>query len=227
MLSWTRFCYLDTEYMRPDYRVAPLDKFSSSNVELFSIQFALMKLKRNRYSIPKLNVLTRESSKSELDILKEFWPTWKLFFGNITRPKRLIPMGFVLTADLQILANKYDQYRQEISEMDPNATEKHFNLSHVLQITRFFDLQWPFQLKHGLVDLSLCAVVESLNNKDTKDIIHELLKPNIEQRTRTQLEQRFATYVQGEYEAVLDQLWIVLKKTGGIFRPNPSSKPIP
>lgn len=35
LLSRFRFCYLDTEYLRPDYTVPPLDKCDPDQVELY------------------------------------------------------------------------------------------------------------------------------------------------------------------------------------------------
>ncbi len=128
-----------------------------------------------------------------------------------------------------ILANKYDAYREDIITIDSKAQEKFFSVTHVLQTSRYLDLQWPFQLDCGLIDISLRTMTENshLDNKETKTILIQLLADGIDNPTRNQLEGQFSRYVTEEYQAVMRCLGKSLRQNGGIFRPHPSILPIP
>ncbi len=207
-LYWLKFCYLDTEYIRHDLktRTSVIDRFAADNITLFSIQYAIFKYNTLWGRInPKLTVLTQKSKKNEFDLLNKFLPTWLRFFGNPTKKKRLIPLGYVIQADLQIIANKFAQYQSKFLENDPDLPLNIFNPLHVLQVSRYFDLVHSAQLYSGHLDVKLRNMTknEHLDGNETKNIILKLLNISTRNEDRKELSSFFQRYVLEEYHATL------------------------
>lgn len=214
-LNQKTFCYVDTEYIRPDHRRAPMNKFTHERINLYSIQYSTLSLRDlKKQSPPKLIVLKREEGEDELSILKPFFPIYKKFFGNIARTDRLIPTGFVVEADLQILANKYIVYQKDILRVRPGLSPKFFNTFHLVQNSRFYDIQWPAQLMIGNMDIRLADIFgnRSVNNKNTKKILIELLSDTITNKRRKQLNGHFDQYIQTEFREFYNAFKLIEQK---------------
>ncbi len=224
-ISRFRFCYVDTEYIRPDYTTPPLDKCDPVQVELYSIQYADFFLRRlNVGNLPELRVIIRQPGEDEYIILKKFLPIWERFFKGLLDKKRLIPLGFVVIMDLQLLAKKYHHHKSQFLSEYPDLRERIFSISYLLQNSRFLDVQWPFQLLQGYTDISLGELTnnQSLNNKNTKDVISNLLAPTTDQQTMEILQQQFMRYVVDEYQACMTHVKRrLLSKLPGVYKVDP------
>lgn len=227
-ISRFRFCYLDTEYIRPDYTAPPLDKCDPTQVELYSIQYADFFLRRlNVKNLPELRVLTRQPGEDEYILLKKFLPTWGRFFKGLLDKKRLIPLGFFVLMDLQLLAKKYYRHRNQFLSEYPELKERIFSVSYLLQNSRFLDVQWPFQLLQGYTDISLGELTnnQSINNKNTKTIVSDLLTPTIDQETLETLQRQFMKYVKEEYQACMIHIKRrLLRNLPGVYKVDPYPK---
>ena len=227
-ISRFRFCYVDTEYVRPDYTVLPLDKCDPNQVELYSIQYVDFFLRRlNVKNLPELRVLVRQPGEDEYILLKKFLPTWKRFFKRLLDRKRLIPLGFVVLMDLQLLAKKYRRHKGQFLAEYPDLPDRIFSVSYLLQNSRFLDVQWPFQLLQGYADMSLRDLTnnQSLNNKNTKIIVSNLLTPTDDQKKMETLKHQFYTYVTEEYQACMTHVKRrLLKKLSGVYKVDPFPK---
>jgi len=212
-----KFCYIDTEYLRHDLinKSMVTDRFAADNVTLYSIQYSIFKLdKIKKGRNPILKVLKCSRDKSELELLKLFFPVWKNFFGQVKKRNRLIPFGFVVLADLQLLANKYAQYKANFLEEEPDLSLKYFNPLHVIQISRALDLAIPAQLYAYQMDVKLQTITnnERLNGENTRKIILQLMKEDIESSQVKELVISFNQYVHEEYHAALSLLRLFLRK---------------
>lgn len=212
-----KFCYIDTEYLRHDLieGFKTIDRFAAKNVTLYSIQYSTFKLdKIKKGRNPRLKVLKCSRDTGELELLKLFFPVWKSFFGQVKKRNRLIPFGFVVLADLQLLANKYAQYKANFLEEEPDLSLKYFNPLHVIQISRALDLAIPAQLYAYQMDVRLQTITnnEHLNGENTRKVILQLMEEQIDSSQMEELKNAFNQYVQEEYHATLKLFRLILRK---------------
>ncbi len=230
-VSRFRFCYIDTEYVRPDYEVPPLDKCDPERVDLFSIQYVDFYLRSlNVNNLPKLKILFREPREDEFSLLMRFLPIWQRILKRLLHKKKLVPLGFVVLIDLQILAKKYQYYKNQILQVYPDLPEKLFSDSYVIQNSRFLDLQWPIQLLQGNVDVRLRDLSgnNTLDNKKTKEIIEQLLSSTLNESDQKNLNDSFIKYVNEEYRECMTHVKRkILKHLPGVYRVHPFPKSQP
>jgi len=98
------FLYLDCEYLLNGRKI-------SHKTELFTIQYAIFTMEDLRKRTkPKLTILCRwDYNNQESELLKQFNSIWKRITLGLGHVKKIVPIGYVIGTDLELLRYKYAQ----------------------------------------------------------------------------------------------------------------------